>query len=123
MRTKHLKSVQLVTDESKMWEHFEFPDGESWIVAFEVSEEFWFEFSKVMRERLHPMEIYESGLEPEHTLAPLYTTFIYEGASWFLGDTGSLIRSCEYEDIYDKQVPEDWWMSCIAIMKEVLARL
>lgn len=122
MQTKHIKSVALVTSTAKMWDYFEFPEDDHWIVAFDVSEDFARAFMLHMREVAD--QIFESGMSAEEiedfdSLA----TFVYEGATWFLSlDGTTIIRSCEYEDLFDKQVPDDWWMDCIAVMKEALKK-
>jgi hypothetical protein len=127
MKTEHIKAISMITSISEMWKHFEFPQDDCWLVAFEVSEEFRRAFYAHMRGILHAQDIYESGLCVEDGLTEQeideMATFIYDGSSWFMNEAGThLLRYTEYDDIMEKEVPEDWWMGNIALMKEVLAK-
>lgn len=125
MQTKHIKSVALVTDTAKMWSYFEFPEPDRWIVAFEVSEAFAREFIIHMRKVAE--QIFETGLGEFDGVSQeeieALGVFHYEDAQWLLSIDGTtIIRSCEYDDMFAREVPDDWWMDCIAIMKEVLKK-
>lgn len=122
MKTDHIKSVALVTEASKMWGFFEHPEQDCWIVAFEVSEEFSRGFIRYMRSigaECH----YEQGVENEYFEMDLDALALFEhgGAHWTVSLDGKTItRSCEYEDLYEKAVPDDWWMECVGVMKGAL---
>ncbi len=125
MKSMHIKSVALVTDTAKMWKYFEFPEEDHWIVAFEVSEAFARQF--IVHMRAVAEQIFESGLGESDGVSQeeieALGVFHYEGAQWLLSMDGTtIIRSCEYEDLFEKDIPDDWWMDCIAIMKEVLKK-
>jgi hypothetical protein len=125
MKTEHIKSVAMITDESTLWKHMEFPEGDHWHVVFEVSKGFKRAFFEHMRSNAD--NIFRSGIIADDTLTEEdiaeLDVFHYDGSSWFLSDTGQhIVRSTGYDDLMEKEVPADWWMGNIALMKEVLGK-
>ena len=128
MQIKHIKSVRVITEESEFWTLMDFGSDGSWATVYEVSPEFKRAFVVYMRTNLHPQDIYESGLGESDGVSQEeiedLASFSYEGASWSVSICGTfLIRICEYEDYLEPEVPDDWWMSQIALMKAVLRSL
>lgn len=125
MQTKHIKSVSLVTDQATLWTKLDHGDPEKWYVIFEITQEFAKAFNAHMRATLHAADIYECGLaiedfdtEQEWEMSASYST---GDAMWFIADD-LLVREEYYDDQFERVISDDWWMSCIGLLKEVLKK-